>query len=211
MDEPILLPGMTLLGRYVVRTILAVGPGWSIALCELPLGGGFKKYLGYFVLEAGEEGMRRAHARFSDLSSRAKGDPRLAPLDFGVAPSGHPFLLNDYKEGVDFRVLLPSPAPVPVAGGTAGHFWPGDLVSGQYTIRRVLDQDELGVYYAASVEALGIRARLYVLHEHLASSAEHAQRVVDIARERSLRPVPGGAVRDIGRLEDGRPFLVLEA
>lgn len=197
MNEPFLLPGNMLAGRYVVRTILAVGQGWAVVICDLPLGAAFKRYLGYIALDAGEEGKRRAHARLDVLFPWAPSDPRLAPLDFGVDSTGHHFLLIGYTEGMDHRAFFPGPVPERPR--------PGDLC-GQYVIERVLDRDELGVYYAATFDALGLRARLYVLHEHLASSAEHAQRLLATARD-TLQP----DVRDVGRLEDGRPFLVLKA
>jgi serine/threonine protein kinase len=88
---------------------------------------------------------------------------------------------------------------------------PGDLLAGKYRVERVLGSGGMGVVVAAVHEELGQRVALKFLLPRAMQNGEAASRflrearaVVRIASEHVAR------VLDVGRLESGAPYLVME-
>lgn len=84
----------------------------------------------------------------------------------------------------------------------------GDLIAGKYRVERVLGAGGMGVVVAATHVDLEQQVAIKLL---LARTPEHAERLLREARAAvRLRSEHAGKVLDVGRLDDGTPFLVLE-
>lgn len=88
---------------------------------------------------------------------------------------------------------------------------PGTVIAGKYQVERVLGEGGMGVVLSAHHVDLGQRVALKFLQPHLASHPEVVERFlrearagVKIAGENVVR------VTDVGRLENGAPFMVME-
>ncbi|HEY3820574.1 MAG TPA: serine/threonine-protein kinase [Polyangiaceae bacterium] len=88
---------------------------------------------------------------------------------------------------------------------------PGALLVGKYRVERLLGQGGMGAVYAASHELLGQRVAVKVLLSDIAGSAEGQQRFLNEARAAArLDSEHVARVMDVGMLESGLPYMVLE-
>src|SRR5262245_49580871 len=90
-------------------------------------------------------------------------------------------------------------------------FGGGELLAGKYRVDRVIGQGGVGVVLAARHEALNTNVAIKLLRS---AALEHADVVGRFMREAratvSLRSEHVARVFDIGNLEDGRPYIVME-
>ena len=88
---------------------------------------------------------------------------------------------------------------------------PGDIVAGKYRVDRVLGVGGMGVVVAAThIELLERRALKFLLPSAL-SNAEAIERFLREARAASrLKSEHVARVHDVGKLDDGAPFMVME-
>lgn len=88
---------------------------------------------------------------------------------------------------------------------------PGDLLAGKYRIERVLGRGGMGVVVSAIHEQLGERVALKFLLPESANNAEAAARFLREARAAvKIRSEHVARVTDVGTLESGSPYMVME-
>jgi tRNA A-37 threonylcarbamoyl transferase component Bud32 len=109
--------------------------------------------------------------------------------------------------GTAFAVTLPaqvSPAqPIPVS--------PGDVVAGKYEVEWTIGAGGMGVVVAAMHRVLGQRVAIKFPSEAIRGSAEGRERMLREARACvRLRSEQTVRVLDVGTLDDGAPFIVME-
>src|SRR5690349_17103731 len=87
----------------------------------------------------------------------------------------------------------------------------GDILAGKYRVERVLGVGGMGVVVAAThIELLELRALKFMLPSAL-NDAEATERFVREARAAArLKSEHVAKVHDVGRLESGAPFMVME-
>jgi eukaryotic-like serine/threonine-protein kinase len=87
----------------------------------------------------------------------------------------------------------------------------GELLAGKYRVERVIGEGGMGVVLAARHEALNTNVAIKLLRS---SALEHTDIVGRFIREAraavSLRSEHVARVFDVGNLEDGRPYIVME-
>ena len=87
----------------------------------------------------------------------------------------------------------------------------GDILSGKYKISRELGRGGMATVFAADNIDIGKRVAIKLLSTHLATSQTVVERFMREARAVSkIRSPYICDVYDVGRIEDGSPFLVLE-
>ena len=87
----------------------------------------------------------------------------------------------------------------------------GMLLAGKYRIERVLGEGGMGVVLAATNEALRQRVAIKLLRTGALANAKALGRFEREARAAaSLRSNHVARVLDVGKLEDGRPYMVME-
>jgi eukaryotic-like serine/threonine-protein kinase len=88
---------------------------------------------------------------------------------------------------------------------------PGDRIAGKYVVERVLKRGGMGVVLAARHADLGQPVAIKVLLPNLAGDASMVARFVREGRAVSaLRSDHVVRVHDVGRLDNGTPYLVME-
>jgi hypothetical protein len=88
---------------------------------------------------------------------------------------------------------------------------PGDLVAGKYRVQRVLGQGGMGVVVAAHHEGLEERVAIKFLLAEVAKDPEHGKRFAREARAvAKIRSEHVVRVSDVGALDDGTPYIVME-
>ncbi len=96
-------------------------------------------------------------------------------------------------------------------GTTQRSFSGGELLAGKYRVERLIGEGGMGVVLAAEHEALRQKVAIKLLRE---SALEHTDVLGRFLREAraavSLRSEHVARVLDVGNLEDGRPFIVME-
>ncbi len=94
---------------------------------------------------------------------------------------------------------------------TTPNFIGGELLAGKYRVERVIGEGGMGVVLAARHEALATNVAIKLLRT---SALEHTDVVGRFMREAraavSLRSEHVARVFDVGNLEDGRPYIVME-
>jgi eukaryotic-like serine/threonine-protein kinase len=87
----------------------------------------------------------------------------------------------------------------------------GSVVAGKYRVERVLGEGGMGVVLAASHLHLGISVALKVLHADSDREPERIERFLREARSAAqLRSENVCRVMDVGLLDDGAPYIVME-
>jgi serine/threonine-protein kinase len=87
----------------------------------------------------------------------------------------------------------------------------GTLLSGKYKVGRELGRGGMAAVYAADNVDIGKRVAIKLLAGHLAASQTVVERFLREARAvAKIRSPHICDVYDVGRIEDGTPFLVLE-
>ncbi|MEO7109267.1 MAG: serine/threonine-protein kinase [Polyangiaceae bacterium] len=87
----------------------------------------------------------------------------------------------------------------------------GDLLAGKYRIERVLGQGGMGIVFAANHELLGVRVAVKCLLSDIASSTEAVTRFVNEAKNAAkIQSDNVARVMDVGTLDGGRPYMVIE-
>src|SRR6185369_5734787 len=88
---------------------------------------------------------------------------------------------------------------------------PGDRIAGKYVVERVLKRGGMGLVLAARHAELSQQVAIKVLLPSLADDASMVARFVREGRAVSaLRSDHVVRVHDVGRLDGGTPFLVME-
>src|SRR4051812_14340711 len=94
---------------------------------------------------------------------------------------------------------------------TEPNFAGGELLAGKYRVERMIGQGGMGVVLAARHEGLNTSVAIKLLRE---TALEHNEVVGRFMREAraavSLRSEHVARVFDVGTLEDGRPYIVME-
>jgi len=107
-----------------------------------------------------------------------------------------------------------SSADSPLAGALKGAGNPsllGSLLAGKYRIRSLIGSGGTSDVYAAEHHDIGKSVAIKILQSHRASDARSVARFLREARVvASLKHSNVCEVFDLGRLPDGRPFLVME-
>src|ERR1019366_4695255 len=87
----------------------------------------------------------------------------------------------------------------------------GDLLAGKYRIERVLGQGGMGIVFAANHELLGVRVAVKWLLTDIATSTEAVTRFVNEAKNAArIQSDNVARVMDVGTLDGGRPYMVIE-
>ena len=87
----------------------------------------------------------------------------------------------------------------------------GDVVAGKYRVDRVLGEGGMGIVVAATHEQLDEKVALKFLRPTVASNPEIVQRFVREARAAvKIRSEHVARVLDVGTLDSGTPFMVME-
>ena len=86
----------------------------------------------------------------------------------------------------------------------------GDVLAGRYRIERVIAMGGMGVVVAARHVQLGQRVALKVLHENTASPQATARFLSEAKASAQLRSDHVVRVSDVGQLDSGEPFMVME-
>jgi len=87
----------------------------------------------------------------------------------------------------------------------------GELLAGKYRVERVLGEGGMGVVLAARHEALNTNVAIKLLRSNALDQAEVVGRFIREARAAvSLRSEHVARVFDVGNLDDGRPYIVME-
>jgi len=86
----------------------------------------------------------------------------------------------------------------------------GDVLAGRYRIERVIAMGGMGVVVAARHVQLGQRVALKVLHENTASPQTTARFLSEAKASAQLRSDHVVRVSDVGQLDSGEPFMVME-
>ena len=88
---------------------------------------------------------------------------------------------------------------------------PGEMLAGKYRVERVLGRGGMGVVIAARNVELDQRVAIKCIHASLAKDGIAVERFLREGRAAvQLRSEHVAKVLDVGRLQDGVPFLVLE-
>jgi serine/threonine-protein kinase len=88
---------------------------------------------------------------------------------------------------------------------------PGEVLSGKYEIERVLGMGGMGVVLAARHVGLGQRVAVKMLRPEIARLPEAAERFLREARaSTTLRSEHVARVLDVGKLDNGAPYMVME-
>jgi serine/threonine protein kinase len=94
---------------------------------------------------------------------------------------------------------------------SSSDFGEGDVLAGKYRIEAVLGEGGMGIVLSATHIELGSRVAIKVLRPELAHTEDAVLRLLVEARSAaSIRSEHVARVLDVGRLESGLPFLVLE-
>jgi serine/threonine-protein kinase len=103
------------------------------------------------------------------------------------------------------------PPTNPTHDQTAPSITAGTLLAGKYRIERVLGEGGMGVVLAATNEALRQRVAIKLLRTGALANPNTLGRFEREARAAaSLRSEHVARVVDVGKLEDGRPYMVME-
>jgi len=86
----------------------------------------------------------------------------------------------------------------------------GDVLAGRYRIERVIAVGGMGVVVAARHVQLGQRVALKVLHDNTASPQATARFLSEAKASAQLRSDHVVRVSDVGQLDSGDPFMVME-
>jgi eukaryotic-like serine/threonine-protein kinase len=87
----------------------------------------------------------------------------------------------------------------------------GDIIAGKYRVDKQLGAGGMGVVLAARHTELGQRVAIKVMHPELADNADAVARFTREGQAAArLRSSHVARVLDVGRLESGAPYLVLE-
>jgi eukaryotic-like serine/threonine-protein kinase len=110
-------------------------------------------------------------------------------------------------------VLIVSPTTNPqfLAANDGLPFSIGDLLAGKYRVERVLGIGGMGVVVAAMHVDLERMVAVKVIRRELAKDEDNVQRLLLEARSAArIRSEHVGKVLDVGRLESGEPYIVME-
>jgi serine/threonine protein kinase len=87
----------------------------------------------------------------------------------------------------------------------------GDVLAGKYRIEKTLGQGGMGVVLAAHHELLDQRVAIKLLQPEIAGNPEAVSRFLNEARSASrIRNEHVARVVDVGRLDGGQPYMVME-
>jgi eukaryotic-like serine/threonine-protein kinase len=88
---------------------------------------------------------------------------------------------------------------------------PGSVIAGKYEVERVLGSGGMGIVLAARHKQLGQRVAIKLLHGEAAADSSAATRFLREARSAvALASEHVTRVLDVGELESGAPFMVME-
>src|SRR5512140_512342 len=88
---------------------------------------------------------------------------------------------------------------------------PGDTLAGKYRIERLIGQGGMGAVYVAQHEILHQPVAIKLLLPEIAASPEAVSRFLNEARAAArIRNEHVAAVMDVGKLDNGSAYMVLE-
>ncbi len=106
--------------------------------------------------------------------------------------------------------MMKGDAPEP-ADASKSPVRPGDVLVGKYRVERVLGMGGMGVVFAAQHVALGELVAIKLLLPEAVQSGEAVDRFLREARAAArLRSEHITRIMDVGTLEDGSPYIVME-
>jgi serine/threonine-protein kinase len=109
--------------------------------------------------------------------------------------------------GLELAALQSRPSPRRLPGVPV----PGETIAGKYLVEEVLGAGGMGVVLAARHTQLGQRAAIKFMHGKVAADAEAVARFLREARAAAaLTSEHVVKVHDVGTLESGEPYLVME-
>ena len=113
------------------------------------------------------------------------------------------------------NAVTPVESAAPRAGGarrlSSSDFTEGDVLAEKYRIEAVLGEGGMGIVLRAMHIDLGCRVAIKVMRPELSQSESAVTRLmVEAQAAASIRSEHVARVLDVGRLESGAPFLVLE-
>jgi len=118
--------------------------------------------------------------------------PPVASVAPAVSPPGGPRPGRDSRDSIDFELI-------------------GTLIGGKYRVRDILGQGGMGTVFEAIHEGLGNVVAIKVLHPNQVQKKDAVQRFHHEARAAARIGHPNICeVHDVGALDDGRPYLVME-
>jgi serine/threonine protein kinase len=96
-------------------------------------------------------------------------------------------------------------------GGASTQFQPGDVIAGKYRIEQALGEGGMGIVLLATHLEIGQKVAIKFLFPEYALEADSALRFLREARAAaSLTSDNSVRVHDVGRLESGAPYMVME-
>ena len=99
----------------------------------------------------------------------------------------------------------------PPPSSSVPQFEPGALLAGKYRVERLLGKGGMGAVYAAQHKLLAQRVAVKLLLTALSGNPEGLQRFLNEARAAArLDSEHVARVMDVGTLESGQPYMVLE-
>ena len=112
-------------------------------------------------------------------------------------------------EAVRARPTQSGSSPPPGPGATRSLV--GELLSGKYRVRTLIGSGGTSDVYEAKHEPVGATVAIKVLHAQRAGDSKaHARFLLEARLATTLKHANVCEVLDLGRLPDGRPFLVME-
>jgi serine/threonine-protein kinase len=110
-----------------------------------------------------------------------------------------------------YRVFMTSDADIPPGEGLEGVPRAGDVIGGKFVVEEVLGVGGMGVVVSARHAQLGQKVAIKLLRKDAAKSPEAANRFLREARAVvALQSAHVVRVMDVGVLESGTPYMVME-
>jgi serine/threonine protein kinase len=151
------------------------------------------------------------------IPAERKPEPKLERVAAKPVPSVAP-LARPAPPSPPRRTPVEQPLPLLKPAAKTGRFGNADArglvgrtLEGKYKIKAVLGEGGMGTVYEGSHVALGRAVAIKVLHPNQARKPEAVQRLYQEARSAGSLGHPNICeVYDVGRFDDGSPFLVME-
>ena len=122
-------------------------------------------------------------------------------------------MTSDSSIPVSATGLLQSsePAPAPPSAEQHGPIAPGQVIGGRYLVGTLIGQGGMGVVCAATHLGLETPVAIKLIRSDLKEDAEFVERFLNEARRAAaLKGEHIAGVHDVGQLESGEPYLVME-
>jgi serine/threonine-protein kinase len=129
-------------------------------------------------------------------------------VDGGIVLPRFVVLFGDVQHRRDVRMTEPR-SPLPARSVSPAP--PGKILAGKYRVESVLGSGAMGTVVAATHVHLGQRVALKFMHPSLSADRDAVARFLQEARAAArIRSDHVARVSDIGTLDDGTPYLVMD-